>query len=260
MRSETPLTDAKKAMLAALNKDSEREKLIETRKAVWLLIQWAEEQEETQAESLPPMKMPLVTTPEEWRKLRQMQEETQASALRATKPSSPDTEVQAAIQRGSVTSFKTWHLVKVDRNGELPITATVTLPASSSIETRGDALNPLLAEGFELKTLTTWESQSQSGQTQSTIPEALAVGPHVGGSAMSPDVSTPSEEELLREANRMLDDFEELLNMEGVYLEYGEGSLANQLVAWREKVAFGSATLSDDTASDEGSTPQRPAP
>ena len=67
-------------------------------------------------------------------------------------------------------------------------------------------------------------------------------------------------DELLREADRMLDDFEELLNMEGVYLEYGEGSLANQLVAWREKLAFGAATLSDDTTSDAGSTSQRRVP
>lgn len=43
-------------------------------------------------------------------------------------------------------------------------------------------------------------------------------------------------EEAIVDANRMLEDFEDLLNEAGIYLEYGEGSLANQLEAWRSRV------------------------
>lgn len=38
------------------------------------------------------------------------------------------------------------------------------------------------------------------------------------------------------EANRIIEDFEELLNEAGVYLADGEGSLANQLEMWRSRV------------------------
>jgi hypothetical protein len=112
----------------------------------------------------------------------------------AMPPSSLDTEPTEDGSSGSSTSFKSWHLVKEDRSGELPITATVTLPASSSIETRGNVLKPLLEHGFVLKTLTTWGSPLPSGVTQSTTQEPVAAGPIAGGNSDPTNLNAAEEQ------------------------------------------------------------------
>jgi hypothetical protein len=93
----------------------------------------------------------------------------------------PDIALTEDALNGNSISFKSWHLVREGPSGELETTITVTIPASSSQADRGEVLKPLLAEGWTLKTLTTWESPSLSGVTQSTIPELEAAGRSAGG-------------------------------------------------------------------------------